>query len=435
MLNKSGMRRLLPLLLVPFSFAIAAEPPLMRDFIGLNVHTVQFKPELYAPVTKVLRNYHPFGWDVGKDTSVSLDFPFAKNRVHWGQLYGAWKKQGYRTHASILFDDFKPELWKDPQADAERYGRAFAANFGPSAPGGLLEAAEIGNEPGVYDDPTYRRIFESMAKGLRAGDPKLKIATCAATLGKSGKYAKSVTCFEGLNELWDILNIHVYAEVEPWPTWKRSYPEDPATKFVKTVTDVIAWRDQHAPGKELWVTEFGYDASTQPAPKTGTFAKWQGNTDEQQAEWIVRSFLLLARHRVDRAHMFFFNDDDAPSVHGSSGITRKFQPKPSFHAMAWLSKSLGDYRFARVEREDAAECYAYEFVHGQDPNRKVWAVWKPSGEPRTARLFHDPLKVQKAERMPLREGAPETVNVKQEIEGYFAVEASEKPILIWLSNS
>jgi hypothetical protein len=431
-LTFAAMRLPLAVLALLTVSAWAGEQPLMRDFMGLNVHTVQFKPDLYAPVTRVLRNYHPFSWDVGKDTAAPLDFPFAKNRVHWSSLYGAWKKAGYRTHASIMIDDTKPAAWKDLEADAEKYGREFAKHFGPSSADGLLEAAEVGNEPGGYSDEEYRKVFTGMAKGLRSGDPALKISTCAATTGKSGKYAKSVACFDGLNALWDILNIHVYAEVEPWPTWRRSYPEDPATKFVTTVTEALAWRDQHAAGKQLWVTEFGYDASTQAPPKTGDFAKWQGNSEEQQAEWITRSYLLLARHGVDRAHLFFFNDDDQPQLHGSSGLTRKFQPKPAFHAVAWLLRSLGEYRFARVEREDAGDCYAYEFVHGQDAKRRVWAVWKPAGEPRVTRLFHDPHEIVKAERMPLIAGAAEAVEPKREIEGYFAIEASEKPVLVWL---
>ena len=426
------LRLLLVVLAAAPLVAAEKERPLMRDFMGLNVHTVQFKTELYAPVTRVLRNYHPMDWDVGNDTSARLDFPFAKNRVHWGDLYGKWKAAGYRTHASILFDNFKVESWKNLEVDAEKYGKEFAKHFGPSAKGGLLEAAEVGNEPGKYDDATYARLFTAMAKGLRAGDPKLKIATCAATLGKSHEYAKSVTCFAGQDALWDILNIHVYAEVEPWPTWKRSFPEDPATKFVKTVTDVLAWRDAHAKGKELWVTEFGYDASTKPAPKSGTFAKWQGNTEEQQASWIVRSYLLLARHGVDRAHLFFFDDKDEPQVHGASGLTRNFHPKPSFHAVAWLLKGLGEYRFSRVEREDNGECYAYEFTHATDRRKKVWAVWRVTGEPRKVRLFHDPMEIERAERMPLVQGEVEAAQVNAEIEGYFALEASERPTLIWL---
>jgi hypothetical protein len=415
---------------------VAAEkqPPLMRDLMGINSHTVQFKPELYAPVTRVVRDYHPIRWDFDDDTSAKLDFPFAKNRVDWNQVYGSWKKAGYRSHASILFDDLAPDKWKDIPRDAHQYGLEFAKAFGPSSKTPLLEAAEVGNEPGKYNDETYRKLFEAMARGMREGDPKLLISTCAMTLGKSHDYAKSVECLKGLDELWDILNIHIYAEVQGWPTWKRSYPEDPATKWLPTLEKTLAWRDANAKGKPLWVTEFGFDASTKPAPPKGTFAKWEGSTEEQQAMWLVRSFLLLARHGVDRAHIFFFDDKDEPHVHGSSGITRNFQPKPAFHSLAWLQKSLGEYRFSRVEREDAGECFAYEFVLGGDPKKKVWAIWKPSGDPRTVRLFHDPMEIRKAERMPLVAGAAEAVEVKKEIEGYFAVEASEKPVLVWLEG-
>ncbi len=54
--------------------------PLFRDFMGLNVHTVQFKTELYKPVTRRLRDYHGFKWDVGDDTDYYPRFPFAQSR-------------------------------------------------------------------------------------------------------------------------------------------------------------------------------------------------------------------------------------------------------------------------------------------------------------------------------------------------------------------
>jgi hypothetical protein len=95
--------------------------------------------------------------------------------------------------------------------------------------------------------------------------------------------------------------------------------------------DVLTWRKENAPKKELWLTEFGWDASTKPAPATGTFAKWQGSTEAQQAQWSVRAWLMFAREGVDRAYLYFFNDDDTPHVHGSSGLTRNFVTKPSFH--------------------------------------------------------------------------------------------------------
>ncbi len=69
----------------------------------------------------------------------------------------------------------------------------------------------------------------------------------------------------------------------------------------------------------------------------------------------MRSFLVFSKLSVARAYIYFFNDDDTPHVHGSSGLTRNFKPKPAFHAVAHLYKTLGDYRFARAIQDQANE--------------------------------------------------------------------------------
>ena len=160
-------------------------------------------------------------WDVGGDTDHPTEFPLARNKVDWRELYGAWVKGGYRIDADLMFDDIDPKAWRDPSHDAYAYGNAFARYFGVSGKA-LVESLEIGNEPGKYDDAVYRQIFEGMARGAREGDRRLRIATCAVNLGKSGRYSKSVDCLAGLSELYDVVNIHIYAEVEGWPTWRRS---------------------------------------------------------------------------------------------------------------------------------------------------------------------------------------------------------------------
>jgi hypothetical protein len=196
---------------------------------------------------------------------------------------------------------------------------------------------------------------------------------------------------------------------------------------------VLTWRSQHAKDKQVWLTEFGWDASTKPTPPTGTFAKWIGNSDTQQAQWIVRAWLVLAREGVDRAYLFFFNDEDQPSVHASSGLTRNFQPKPSFHAAAWLQRSLGDYRFSRVVREDAADCYAYEFIHGSDAKKRVFAVWKPAGSDAKTTLPVEKVNVTRAKQMPLKDGDAATVDATLE-NGALTVTAGESPVLVWLES-
>jgi hypothetical protein len=266
-------------------------------------------------------------------------------------------------------------------------------------------------------------------------DPKLKVVTCAADAGKSGKYHKGLECVKGLEALYDVINVHTYAEAEGYPTWRRTFPEDPKVPYLKRIKDAAAWRDAHAPGKEVWVTEFGWDASTKPAPKTGTFSKWVGSTEAQQAQFLVRSTLVFAALPVDRAYVFFFNDRDEPQLHGSSGLTRDYEPKPAFHALAHLQAALGAYRFARVVQEKAGELYVYEFAHGADPKRRVWAAWSPTGSGREAEATLPVAAgaVERAERMPLKPGAADAVPWAAAGADHVKVTGGEAPVYLWLN--
>ena len=266
--------------------------PLMKDFMGICVHTVQFKPELYRPICQHVRDYHGLNWDLGDETNHWPTFPMARNKVDWQSMYGKWVKAGYEIDACIMFGNLPFDKWVDPARDAETYGFSFARFFGPSGRN-LVTAMEIGNEPGGLKDEHYRILFENMAKGVRAGDPKMKTVTCATIAGKSDKYAKSLECVKGLEDLYDVINVHSYAQVKGWPTWERSYPEDPSIAYLKDIQDAIDWRDKHAPGKEVWITEFGWDCTTQPNHKEGTFKDWIGNTDAEQARYLVRSWLIF----------------------------------------------------------------------------------------------------------------------------------------------
>ena len=423
-------------MILTLALLLCQEKPLIRDFVGINGHTVQFKPKLYAPVCRLARDYHPVEWDLGKDSDYVTQFPFARNRVSWDQVYGSWLKQGFENNVSVMTHNFPPETWKNLDKDPYTYALAFAKAFGPSSAKKLVASVEIDNEPGNYPDDKYRQVFESMAKGYREGDPKLKILTCNITTGKSGGYEKSVTCVKGLEPLYDVLNIHTYAMVNGWPEWKRSFPEDPTITYLKNIEDLIVWRNENAKGKEIWITEFGWDASSKPNLTTGDAAKWKGNvTDPQQARYIVRSFLVFSAMDVTRAYLYFFNDSDEPSFHASSGITRNFQPKPSFHAMAHLYRSLNDYRLARVVTKKAGELYAFEYVHAADAKKKLLVAWSPTGSERTATvdLALGKAKLVRAERMPLAEGNAPAVDVPVKA-GVASAAIDENPLYLWLEE-
>jgi serine/threonine-protein kinase ATR len=387
----------------------------MRDFIGLNVHTVQFDPKLYAPVTHLVRDYHPYMWDVNDKPGSPTNFPLAmqinwkdpsgkfrswNKPVDWQELYGEWVKMGYEVDATIQIDAVGYKDWPNREENLINYAKTFAGYFGPSHHN-LVTSAEIGNEPAgnrKYSPEQYKEVFRIMAKALREGDRKLKVVSCAVQAGKTDGYCEPIDVLRGEDALYDVINLHQYALLKGWPSFERTFPEDPRFRFVGIIEDGVKWRDQNAPAKEVWLTEFGYDASTkEPAANN---KQWKDCTDLQQAQWIVRSFLTLSNTDLQRAYLYFFNDNDTPSFHASSGITRNSEPKPSYWAMAHLQKTLGDYRLNRAV-EKSNDAYVFEYVNGQDANKVIWVAWSPTGSGReVSKDLKLPGKVVKAERMP-----------------------------------
>lgn len=406
--------------------AEAGDKPLFRDFMGLNGH-YHFKPELYQKNGRLVRNYHSMNWDVAKPGDQPT-FPVCVNKVDWDKVYGRWAQHGFDTDLCVMFARFGEsspnyrELWQGHESWAFSYGNAMAAHFGPTQGNATVSSIEIGNEPGNdFDDDLYQSIFIQMAEGIRKADPKLKIVTCAAHADPADKYAKNFEeTFSSprIKNLYDVLNVHVYAtkpKRQGQSPWARSYPEDPGIDYLKVVERVIDWKNRNAPGKQVWITEFGWDACTPDAmSRREGWAKklaWQGQTDLQQAQYIVRSFLVFAAMDVQRAYLYFYNDDDKPSVHAASGLTRHFKPKMSYWAVSHLYQQLGEFRFSRVV-EESEEKFIYELVH-RDGDKRAWVCWMPVDAVQQKRfeiaLPFDPGRI---ERMPTSAAAGDVVDVK-----------------------
>ena len=155
------------------------------------------------------------------------------------------------------------------------------------------------------------------------------------------------------------------------------------------------------------------------------------------ARYLVRSFLLFSKHDVTRAYIYFFDDKDEPQIHGSSGLTRNGRPKPAFHAVAHLNKTLADYRFKRVVEEKPARVFVYEYVHGDDPRRRIWAVWSPTGTGRQGRIELNTggMTLFGAERMPLAAGEVPTERPIVRA-GLISVDCAESPLFLrWIADS
>ena len=382
--------------------------PLLRDFVGLNethLHGAE-RAKSYRPIGRLLRDYHSARSDLGDDSKYTRSMPQGRDGRDWAQLYRDLEAAGWRTIVSLMFERLEPKAWQDLPRDTAAYARRFVKAHALGKGRAGFEAVEIGNEPGEFTDEEYRTVLGAMGAAFHEAAPGLKVATAAVTTGPSHQFYKSVDCLEGVADCYDVLTLHTYAEIEGWPTWERSYPEDPRQQnYLADIRRLAAWRDEHARGKEIWITEFGYDAIELPADPTGKWKHWRGLTDLQQAQWTVRSWLVFATLPVTRAYYFFFNDFGEPKMHHASGMTRRGERRPVFFATAHLQATLGDFRLARIVREEPGRAIVLEFTHERDAGRRVWVAWSPTGDERATgfTLPMLPGRVERAERMPLGE--------------------------------
>lgn len=369
--------------------------PVMQDFMGINVHNVEVNMDLLTPVFSRVRDYHIIHWSLPDKKTTEANFPHSQVEIGWHdrsgrvghhhgyvnfeKIYSHWKELGMDINASIVLVHKDPQEWNDLEADAYRFGKDFASFFGPNGRG-LISSVEIGNEPVPrWNVNDYLTVFKNMARGIRDGDPDIKILTAAAQAGNPDEYSVPINIYRGYEHLFDVIKVHVYSLKNMWPSFERSYPEDQSINYLRILENTIRWRNRHAPDKEIWVTEFGYDASTQSPGPDSENPDWIDVSDIVQAQWLLRSYLEFSRLDLQRAYVFWFNDHDEPSFHASSGIMRLNEPKKSFWTLKQFREVLGKYKFNREVRRNSSE-HVYEYVHYDNPDDKIWVAWTPTGE-------------------------------------------------------
>src|SRR5690606_27301081 len=94
----------------------------------------------------------------------------------------------------------------------------------------------------------------------------------------------------------------------------------------------------------------------------------------------------------------------------------------------------GDHRFRRIVAAEEGSLRIHEFERGDDPSKRVWAVWSPTGSGMTTRrvLPRLPGRFVRAEVMPLAAGWDQrtAVPVTQREDGSVEIEVSESPLYV-----
>ena len=250
--------------------------------------------------------------------------------------------------------------------------------------------------------------------GLKTADPNAKLVLAGLSgSGKSSDLISNVTTYLDGMRAWaadhrngsfpvDVLNVHDYcfgpdAFDDPDPRPGLS-PE--ACGLGAQMQRLVAYRDQFLPGKEIWLTEFGYDTADHSrlrAPSISNFS-----AEVVQGQWLLRSFLALFESGIDRAFLYVSRDDCTGDVGKCPKLNQQFStagilsekgseaPKAAWYFLATFRARLASFSYAG-RAGTSTDSVSIARFYDAAANRGAYVVWSPTSDGSAAPGYHLPL--------------------------------------------
>lgn len=206
--------------------------------------------------------------------------------------------------------------------------------------------------------------------GIKQADPNAKLVYGGLAGGSAGvDYLNRMKAWSEENRPsktlpFDAINFHMYCGTNS--------PE--ASNFVTNATLLIDWKNENAPDKEVWLTEFGWDTNTASPRSAPSF--------DTQRDWIVREYLIGDRIGLDRMTVYNGRDDGSPETttqYATCGLTTQKgseERKSSWYGVNTLRATLEGFKFVKVIREDSI-AYIYKYKN-ETTNELCYALWSPT---------------------------------------------------------
>ncbi len=473
---------------------LPAVHPIVGDFLGVNGFIVNYVTDL-ATIGNV-REYHDWLWIAGNGASP----PYPNNRDTFSLFNGSWdwdtyyaglKAKGVFGYPVVQGTIPQVNSNKAPPADgdptlpasyaahaddlfqlAARYGSTkvatnllkLASGQTPATGLGTLSYVEDGNEP---DNVPFTPVqYAAMASadydgdlkkisatvGVKNADPSFKMVMAGLSGAYSGGIAgweKSITTFLDGVRTWaasnrggsfpaDVVNLHHY-DFGP-----NDHPLSPEADGLKaTLAELKAYRDANLPGKELWITEFGYD--TNPASILGVPTLGSNGPDIVQAQWLVREYMAILAAGFDRAFLYLEADQcvdgSDPTQFATSGLLTNLGmdstegKKPSFYFVATLRARLGAMGFLGELPTGNPNVLAYEFRMPAARNG-AYVVWAPTSSAMVVKGFSLPVgAATTASRVALEDQQPTGTESPLTIaSGAVTLDVTETPTIVLVDD-
>lgn len=354
-----------------------SRPTLLGDFAGVNV-VVNNNPEDVTRVAGWARDYHKWYW-----------YEEQKDVYTWS---GGWQKlDWFYSTLSTLGVKVMPDVefapgWAssngardgvpDPVEHAEYLGE-LTRHYGNA-----IVAVENYNEPNQWWQAVrfpagqFGAMTAQDYAAVKAANPKTTFVL-AGMAGPDTAYLDGVVQAGGK---FDVLNFHWYAQGDTVNGGKN--PESGG--LFESIDKMKAWRDANAPGRPIWITEFGWDTFAQAdGRKSNIYAP-----ESSAANYLLRALVLMQGRGIEKGFVFLYRDvsDNATYLHNlylSSGLVtnvgeKDARKKASWYYLATLKNVLGEYAFDRIV-SDGPNIYHYEyFMPGS--NKRAAVLWAREGE-------------------------------------------------------
>lgn len=157
----------------------------------------------------------------------------------------------------------------------------------------------------------------------------------------------------------DVFNFHHYANSAGFQHAAGSIGISPEQDQLREkLIKVKQYIDQNLPGKEVFLSEFGYDSNTgsiQRCEPIGTMSRLQ-----VQGIWNVRTMLEIMASQIDRSYVYMIYDESdtetSSVVYGNSGMVTSGNSgsvkKPSWYYINTMKEVLKDSKFISNESPD-----------------------------------------------------------------------------------
>jgi hypothetical protein len=228
-----------------------------------------------------------------------------------------------------------------------------------------------------------------------------------------------------VNLCFDVINYHYYADDR-----KNHFNHQPKRGIAPELSEAANIADAfvklgHQYHLPVWVTEAGADIN-KDSPE-GAKAIGNKTIEDTQADWILRTALLYARHGIGKVFFYMLDDvnKDSPVQYSSSGLVSGLSLRPAGEFILQTKNLMGNFQYIQTLSNDPlVDVYA-------SGKKKMYVLTVPDETGRTA-ICH--LNLGNIKQAAIHRLLPDTSMMSKKIvpvvHGKLTITASETPVFV-----